>query len=150
MLFLHCRKIVHGDLKPVNQFFPSRASVLIHCQGNVLIDEAGCARLTDFGLSKVKSIMTTRTTANIQQAQAIISGTRAFMSPERLRGGRLDFPVDVYAFAMSMYQVCNAHFSGRCSITITVSMIDHHRRGTFPKYSRRRYSANRCRVQRST
>ena len=71
----------------------------------MLIDDAGCARITDFGLSKVKSFMTTRTSANIQQVQGTISGTRAFMSPERLRGKRLDFPVDVYAFAMTMYQV---------------------------------------------
>ena len=72
----------------------------------MLIDEAGCARITDFGLSKVKSVLSTRTAANVLQTPQSVFGTRAFMSPERLLGGRMTFPVDVYAFAMTMYQVC--------------------------------------------
>ena len=82
----------------------------------MLIDDAGCARITDFGLSKVKSLRTTLTTSHPQPDEGSISGTRAFMSPQRLHGDRLDFPMDVYAFAMTMYQVDNAHFSSYFTI----------------------------------
>jgi len=75
-------------------------------QANVLIDSAHRARITDFGLSKVKSSMTTQTMADVwEKAQVKTPGTRAFMAPERLRRGTMNFATDVYAFAMSAYQV---------------------------------------------
>ena len=75
-------------------------------QANVLIDSAHHVRITDFGLSKVKSSMTTQTMADVgEKGQVKTPGTRAFMAPERLRRGAMNYATDVYAFAMSAYQV---------------------------------------------
>ena len=59
----HARGVVHRDVKPQN----------------VLIDAAGRARLTDFGLGKAQDSL--RLTAS-----GALVGTAAWMSPEQLRG----------------------------------------------------------------
>jgi serine/threonine protein kinase len=58
--------------------------------------------------------MTTQTVAVAElseEAQKKTLGTRAFMAPERLRRGTMNFATDVYAFAMSAYQVSCLCFS---------------------------------------
>ena len=86
MDFLHSQRIVHGDLKPV-KFSPLlergyRLTVSM-VQANVLIDAAHCARITDFGLSKVKLSMSTQTVADAwEKGQAKTPGTRVFMALE--------------------------------------------------------------------
>lgn len=90
MVFLHKHKIIHGDLKPAN----------------VLVDNGHRARITDFGLSKIKSSMTTQTVNDVSQnSMPSAPGTKVFMAPERLRRGTMSYATDVYAFAMSAFQV---------------------------------------------
>lgn len=72
----------------------------------MLIDNAHRARITDFGLSKIKSSMTTQTVGDISDGTfSRAPGTKVFMPPERLRRGTMNYATDVYAFAMSAYQV---------------------------------------------
>ncbi|RKO88191.1 kinase-like domain-containing protein [Blyttiomyces helicus] len=85
MQYLHSRRIVHGDLKAVN----------------VLIDEHGKAYVSDFGFTVLKKVSATRKTT----ATASLTGTLRWMAPERLMGGKLEPPVDVYAFAMTCYEI---------------------------------------------
>ena len=109
MVFLHCQKIVHADLKPVNMHLSLvlRPFSPISTQANVLIDDGHRARISDFGLSKVKSSMTTQTGLDVtNDTHSKIPGTKAFMAPERLRRGTMNYATDVYAFAMSAYEVC--------------------------------------------
>ena len=87
---------------------------------NVLIDDAGHAVLCDFGLSQIKSDATTR---SVSHSIASLVGSRNWMSPERITGGKLicllrrinlvtvvltgDLRkhVDIYAFGMTMFEV---------------------------------------------
>jgi serine/threonine protein kinase len=71
-------------------------------QLNVLIDEGANAVLCDFGLSRVKADVTSRTARPDGEA---IMGTRNWMAPERLMGGLLKKPCDIYAFGMTLYEV---------------------------------------------
>ncbi|KAJ7111223.1 kinase-like domain-containing protein [Mycena epipterygia] len=68
LLYLHSKNVVHADLKAAN----------------ILIDNAGSAVLCDFGLSRVKADMITRTGEHDVDLGA---GSRNWMSPERLREG---------------------------------------------------------------
>lgn len=61
----HARGVVHGDLTP----------------NNVLVDAAGRARLSDFGLARSLD-------ADVPEQVETVRGTRGFMSPEH-RAGRL-------------------------------------------------------------
>jgi serine/threonine protein kinase len=69
----------------------------------VLIDHGGNAVLCDFGLSRVKADATSRTTA--KASAAVVMGSRNWMSPERLMGGSLRKPSDVYAFGLVIFEV---------------------------------------------
>jgi serine/threonine protein kinase len=69
---------------------------------NILIDNAGSAVLCDFGLSRIKADIDSRTTV---VDSTNIAGSRNWMAPERLTGGILRKHCDVYAFGMVIYEV---------------------------------------------
>lgn len=84
MSYLHASGILHGDLKSLN----------------VLIDGSR-AVITDFGLARLRvevSKSTSKTGNGLQ-------GTPGFVAPEILAGERLNAPADVYAYAMTFYEV---------------------------------------------
>jgi len=86
LVHLHSHQIVHGDLKGLN----------------VLVDDSFRAVLCDFGLSRVKVDATSRT-AKIDGGS--IMGSRNWMAPERLLGGSLKKPCDIYAFGMTLLEI---------------------------------------------
>jgi serine/threonine protein kinase len=74
----------------------------IPLQMNVLIDDAQNGVLCDFGLSRVRSDVTSSTMG----ASALsVMGSRNWMAPERLMGGSLKRPCDIYSFGMTIYEV---------------------------------------------
>jgi len=84
IVHLHSLNIVHGDLKAMN----------------VLIDDAGKAVLCDFGLSRIKADVTSRTAT---MKSSVVAGSRNWMSPERLTGGLPRKHSDIYAFGMTIF-----------------------------------------------
>ncbi|WP_041523685.1 serine/threonine-protein kinase [Gilvimarinus agarilyticus] len=82
----HTAGILHRDLKPEN----------------IIINRAGHAKLTDFGIARELGKETELT-------QAVI-GSYAFMSPEQITGESLDFRSDLFSFGLVAYYVLfNAH-----------------------------------------
>jgi hypothetical protein len=77
--FAHQKKILHRDIKP----------------SNILLDGAGNAYLTDFGIAG------TITTAT---ASAPV-GSAAYMSPEQARGEAVDGRADLYALAVTLFEM---------------------------------------------
>jgi serine/threonine-protein kinase len=76
----HERGVVHRDLKP----------------SNVMLDGAGKARITDFGLASVA--------ASIEGAAAR-AGTPAYMAPEQLSGKEVTTKSDIYSLGLVMYEI---------------------------------------------
>jgi serine/threonine-protein kinase len=77
--FAHQRSIVHRDVKPAN----------------ILVDAAGRARLTDFGLATSAGV------DRLTQSGAML-GTAHYMSPEQLVG-HAGPPTDVWALGVVLY-----------------------------------------------
>ena len=76
----HERGVVHRDLKPAN----------------IMLDGAGKARITDFGLAGIA--------ATIQGAE-IRAGTPAYMAPEQLSGKEVTTKSDIYSLGLVMYEL---------------------------------------------
>ncbi|KAF5353079.1 hypothetical protein D9758_008754 [Tetrapyrgos nigripes] len=86
--YLHARKIVHGDLKAVN--------ILISATGRALVADFGLSRLVDSGVLKWSSLST----------QDRVGGTTRWLAPEcLLRGSRLSYKSDIYAFGCVCYEI---------------------------------------------
>jgi YVTN family beta-propeller protein len=76
----HARALVHRDVKPVN----------------MLLDEAGHAYLTDFGITKQVGGASTDT--------GRVVGTLDYLAPEQIRGEPVDGRTDCYALACVLYE----------------------------------------------
>ncbi|MBN1967070.1 MAG: PD40 domain-containing protein [Anaerolineae bacterium] len=73
--------VLHRDLKP----------------SNILLDEAGDAYLTDFGIAHL--------TGSVKITQSGVVGTPAYMSPEQAQGLKLDGRSDVYGLAVVTFEM---------------------------------------------
>lgn len=79
----HAHGVLHRDIKP----------------SNVLLDEAGNAYLTDFGIAKIVETTLDLTRGNIL-------GTPAYMSPEQCQGVRELTPAsDIYSLGIVLYEM---------------------------------------------
>ena len=102
----HARGIVHRDLKPEN----------------IMLRVDNFVKLVDFGLAKVLP-WTQNTTQDEPSAQSItelgqIVGTVAYMSPEQVRGQRVEPASDVFSFGIVTYELLTGRhpFRGETSV----------------------------------
>ena len=80
----HAVGVVHRDIKPAN----------------VLFDVRGDAKIMDFGLSApVSAVMA-------GEAGTLIGSPR-YMSPEQIRGERVDARTDLYALGIMLFELCS-------------------------------------------
>ena len=85
----HDQGIVHRDLKPANIFLAKIES------GDRI------AKVVDFGISKVDA--TSTNVLSVRDGTAL--GTPAFMSPEQIKGRRVDGRADVWALGVIVYRI---------------------------------------------
>jgi len=93
----HANGIVHRDMKPENVFIESRQ--IATGSGSHTEDHV---KVLDFGIAKMMS--------GEKEVQALTAvgqtlGTLEFMSPEQLRGQKLDGRSDIYALGMMSYEM---------------------------------------------
>lgn len=78
---LHAERLVHRDLKPAN----------------ILLDERGCAFVTDFGLAKDPE-------ASLLTKPGSVVGSLDYMAPEQIRGEEVTQATDVYALGCVVFE----------------------------------------------
>jgi len=82
----HGHGIIHGDIKPANIMYDSVNDTYI---------------LTDFGAAY--------STHRERQAEKMIIGTPAYMSPEQLEGKKLDGRSDLFSLAVTLYHLLTGY-----------------------------------------
>jgi tetratricopeptide (TPR) repeat protein/predicted Ser/Thr protein kinase len=81
----HDSGIVHRDLKPEN----------------ILVTSDGYAKVADFGLAK---LVEARPDSEPVTADGTVVGTVGYMSPEQVRGERVDHRTDIFAFGCILHE----------------------------------------------
>jgi serine/threonine-protein kinase len=106
LAFAHRNGVVHRDVKP----------------GNVLIDNSGHVKVTDFGIARAAN-----TEENLTQAGAVM-GTATYFSPEQAQGHPVDGRSDVYSLGVVLYEMVTGQppFTGDNPVSIAYKHVREH------------------------
>ncbi|MBO0722675.1 MAG: serine/threonine protein kinase, partial [Blastocatellia bacterium] len=99
--YAHHQGIIHRDVKP----------------GNILITPGGLVKITDFGIAK--ALKGSEGRRNLTQDGRTI-GTVEYMSPEQIRGEKLDERSDLYTLGVVLYEMLTGRlpFTGRSDFEV--------------------------------
>jgi eukaryotic-like serine/threonine-protein kinase len=99
--FAHARGVIHRDLKP----------------HNVILDEEGRARVTDFGIAHAG--------ASDMTVTGSIMGTAQYLSPEQAQGHAISAASDLYAIGVILYELLTGvvPFDGDTAVAIAFKQV---------------------------
>jgi tRNA A-37 threonylcarbamoyl transferase component Bud32 len=98
--YAHSQGVIHRDVKPAN--------VLLNVQGEAI--------LTDFGIAKM--LGETQHTAT-----GAVLGTARYMSPEQIKGRRIDGRTDIYSLGVMLFEMVGGRLPFESDSVMTMMMM---------------------------
>jgi eukaryotic-like serine/threonine-protein kinase len=112
--YAHKKKVVHRDIKPANIIYD---------------EQAGTAKVTDFGVACLTDSSKTRT--------GTILGSPSYMSPEQVAGKRVDGRADIFSLGVTLFQMLTGHLPFEAdslgSLMYKITNEEHPKPGRFRK-----------------
>lgn len=98
----HVNGLIHRDIKPQN----------------ILIDQHGNAKVTDFGIALALSA------TSLTQTNSVL-GSVHYLSPEQARGGMATKKSDIYSIGIVMYEILTGElaFSGESAVSVALKHL---------------------------
>jgi len=82
LAYAHTRGVVHRDIKPTN----------------IMLNKEGLAKITDFGIARMRS-------SELKTMTGMIMGSPRYMSPEQVAGKRADPRSDIFSLGVVLYEM---------------------------------------------
>ena len=100
--FAHEAGVIHRDVKPAN----------------VMLDLQRRAKLTDFGVARIQE--------SEHSTAGTMVGTPAFMSPEQIKGGKIDRRTDIFSAGVVLYRLLTGEqpFKGEGAWTVSKKIVE--------------------------
>jgi serine/threonine-protein kinase len=100
--FAHEAGVIHRDVKPAN----------------VMLDLQQRVKLTDFGVARLQE--------SEHSTAGTMVGTPAFMSPEQIKGGKIDRRTDIFSAGVVLYQLLTGEqpFKGAGAWTVAKKIVE--------------------------
>lgn len=98
--YAHSRGMIHRDIKPAN----------------VMLNVHGQAILMDFGVVKIVG-------GDTHTATGAVVGTARYMSPEQIRGEKVDTRSDIYSLGVTIFEMVGARPPFQADSALTVMMM---------------------------
>jgi serine/threonine-protein kinase len=100
--FAHRRGVIHRDFKPQN----------------VIVDDDGRAKVTDFGIARAGASDMTQTGS--------IMGTAQYLSPEQAQGHAVNARSDLYSIGIILYELLTGHvpFDAESAVTVALKQVN--------------------------
>jgi predicted Ser/Thr protein kinase len=103
LAFAHGQGLVHRDVKPQN----------------VLLNDEGRAKVTDFGIARVLDAVG-------QTETGTVLGTSHYIAPEQARGEQIDAQTDIYSFGVVLYELLTGEvpYPGDNFLTVALKHVN--------------------------
>ncbi len=108
--FAHRRDVIHRDIKPQN----------------IIIDNEGRVKVTDFGIARAGSA------ATMTEAGSIL-GTAHYLSPEQAQGQPVEAASDLYSLGVVMYEMATGRLPFNGDNPVSIAMQHVHDQPALPR-----------------